>query len=284
MYQPELKELTKLSKDYSHTEEKYKKSRDFSLLGKLTETALDFFIGFSKLHELKLKPVEITTEEKVFEQAEVYKKMVLGSITPTPTIGGSKIGYIGSTTGTVSFVDVSHSTDYFTDTKNYTGFVIFNSLIVVVKTITEAFGGEFLEHTGDGALVFFRNRNYCETNPNPEIVYTNNSRWIIQHPSEDNPLGHYLSAAEYLKKFASDTNLISIKIEDETEIPSLIHIGACYGPVTQFKLGNVKKLVSKTVWDAANNCKEALRIYKISNRTYNYYVKEIPVKLSKVDG
>jgi len=58
--------------------------------------------------------------------------------------------------------------------------------------------------------------------------------------------------------------------------PALVHIGAAYGEVLEVKLGNIRKLISKTVWDAAKRCKEADRIVEYDS----YYYYKLPIKVS----
>jgi len=60
----------------------------------------------------------------------------------------------------------------------------------------------------------------------------------------------------------------------------LIHIGSSYGKVHEFYIGDFKKLVSKTVWDAANNCKKAFREYDIIwyPKYEKFYIMKPPLK------
>jgi hypothetical protein len=121
----------------------------------ISELALDIFLDIAKISNLKIQPVYIQIQ-KVPERAETILKEAKHSV---PEIGEIKFF---NTKGSIVFVDFTRSTSYFKERENYTGFVIFNAYILLVKTITRLTGGEFLEHTGDGAMIFYRNRNIIE--------------------------------------------------------------------------------------------------------------------------
>jgi len=279
-------EIKKLSQEYKELakdiEDIMKNQKQFFniFMELLSRKALDIFIEIAKISDLDLKPVSL-----IKEAMESAKEVLLETTIPRiPEYGDIKI-LDTQTQGTVIFVDITKSTDYFKEEKNYTGFVIFNAYILLVKTITRLTGGEFLEHTGDGALIFYEDKNLIEE-------YKNYKRF-----NQKNPIWLYFIVSEYIKDYAKEKGLLNfksnvLKIENgvilKTE-PALVHIGADYGEVLGVKLGNIKKLFSKTVWNAAKRCKEADRevVYEVKYRGGSYYktykydtYKKLPIKLS----
>jgi len=251
----------------------------------LPAIALDIFYKLTQLYELPVEPVEL---HGVFEKSaqELLLESYSGVIVP-------EYGNIEVITseGTVIFVDITKSTEYFMDKnglefkENYTGFVIFNSYILLVKTITRLTGGEFLEHTGDGALIFYKDRNIIE-----EYKSEFDENGICRFNEAKNPLCLYFIVSEYLKNYAKNIGLINFNSQEETNIisekvyyvePSLIHIGVSYGNVKEISLGDMKKLVSDIVWQAADNCKNARRIVKYYLNHYEETVYfELPIEFS----
>jgi len=249
----------------------------------LSKLALDIFIEIAKISNLDLETVSLKKE------AMEYKEKVLLKFTTIPRIPEFGDIEISNTEGTVIFVDITKSTDYFKEEKNYTGFVIFNAYILLVKTITELTGGEFLEHTGDGAMIFYRNRNLIK-----EYIKCKGF-------DEGNPICLYFIVSEYVKNYAKNKGLLSFEssegviyaeIKDLSSFksskeviftiePALVHIGAAYGEVLEVDLGDMKKLISKTVWDAANRCKYADRkvAYKYESDRKTYYKLQLPIKI-----
>ena len=229
----------------------------------LAETALDIFIKIAEISNFSLETVVL--ESKILKEAYESMKVLseASTIPPIPEFGDVEIT---NTEGTVIFVDITKSTDYFREEKNYTGFVIFNAYILLVKTITRLYrkkfkSGEFLEHTGDGTMIFYENKNLIENYGNCKSL------------NKKNPLCLYFIVSEHLKNYAKEKGLLDfkrkIKIYKDSPIrhlrkgsykePSLIHIGADYGDILEVNLGDMKKLISKTVWNAANRCKSADR-------------------------
>jgi len=91
---------------------------------------------------------------------QVLSESLIKEVTEINIPEFGKVKYEGTTKETVIFVDITRSSKYFEEERNYTGFVIFNAFILVVKKITEASEDEFLEHTGDGAFIFFLNKDW----------------------------------------------------------------------------------------------------------------------------
>ena len=247
----------------------------------LPTIALDIFYKLTQLYELPVEPVEL---HGVFEKSaqELLLESYSGVIVP-------EYGNIEVVTseGTVIFVDITKSTEYFMDKnrlefkENYTGFVIFNSYILLVKTITRLTGGEFLEHTGDGALIFYKDRNIIE---GYKSEFDENG--ICRFNEAKNPLCLFFIVSEYLKNHARNKGLINFNPQkeiDEGKVyyvePSLIHIGVSYGDVKEISLGDMKKLVSDVVWEAADNCKNARRIVKYYKHYLNHYGETVYVEL-----
>ena len=96
-----------------------------------------------------------------------------------------------------------------------------------------------------------------------------------------NSLSAFLLVGEFFKYLSSKENLIRYTENNIYIIPSLIHIpiGSSYGEVHEFYIGNFKKSVSKTIWDAANNCKHSPRKYEIKWDKYpsRFYVRTVPL-------
>lgn len=242
----------------------------------VSELALDIFIEIAKISSLDLKQVSLIKEA----MAHAKEVLLETAMPPIPEFGDIEIS---NTKGTVIFVDITKSTDYFKEEKNYTGFVIFNAYILLVKTITRLTGGEFLEHTGDGALIFYRDRDR-------DRDFT--LKYLIEGCNKENPICLYFIVSEYIKDYAEKQKLLSFKRDKNGFLikePSLVHIGAAYGEVLEVDLGDMKKLISKTVWDAAKRCKEADREveYEVKYHGDYYYktheydkYKKLPIKVS----
>ncbi|WP_096999621.1 hypothetical protein [Persephonella hydrogeniphila] len=193
----------------------------------ITKIALDIFINIAKISNLELKPVYLRKMESVLEQ---YQGLIKEA-TPIPSIPEFGEVKITNTYGTVVFVDITKSTGYFEEEKNYTGFVIFNAYILLVKTITKLTGGEFLEHTGDGAMIFFEYKDIITD-------YRN-----CKNFNEENPLCLYFIVSEHLKNYSKEKALINFDSEGyfTIEEPALVHIGADYGNILEINLGDLKK-------------------------------------------
>ena len=272
-----IKDLSQEYKNLAKDIETFIKNQE-----KLSEIALDIFIEIAKISDLDLKPVYIAEKAMLKEAMESAKEVLLKevlletTIPRIPELGGIEI-LDTPKQGTVIFVDITKSTDYFKEEENYTGFVIFNAYILLVKTITRLTDGEFLEHTGDGAMIFYEDEN------------------LIKRFNQENPIWLYFIVSEYIKDYAEEQKLLSFKRDFKRDKngflikePSLVHIGADYGEVLEVKLGNIKKLFSKTVWNAAKRCKEADRevVYEVKYRGGSYYktykydtYKKLPIKL-----
>jgi len=298
----DIERLNSLGETLGYQIKTFNENRTISALYKLCEASLNFFIEFAKVIQFSLETVVL--EKKALESANLQalsESLIKQSI---DIRGVGKVEYKGTTKGTVIFVDITRSSKYFEEKENYTGFVIFNAFILVVKKITEAFGGEFLEHTGDGAFIFFPNEDpnedwsssqYSDVAPTyiwvPAMedfyIKIKDSLWYkcSSNPEScnkkiSNLLSAFLLAGEFFKYLSSKEGLIRYVGNNTDTIPSLIHIGSSYGKVHEFNIGKFKKLVSKTVWDAANNCKEALREYKIRwfSNDGGFYVLDFPLK------
>ena len=221
-------------------------SYDTRTLYHAAKHALAIFIDLAELNNLNLKPVLIESLKTKSEKL----KSVYESLLPKPVI--PEFGEFGITNsrGTVVFIDITKSSDYFKEAKNYTGFVIFNSFIMLVNTITRLNGGEFIEHTGDGAMLFFKEKDFIR-----EFDLCRKQKCNLADLSCKHILCLYLYIGESIKRHAINHGLIEVKNENY----SLAHIGAAYGEVLIVHLDNFEKLISKAVWDAANNCKKAPR-------------------------
>ena len=247
----------------------------------LAETALDIFIKIAEISNLDLRTVEL--EAKEFKKAYESMKILLeaSTIPPIPEYGDVKIS---NTEGTVIFVDITKSTEYFRGNKigfeekeNYTGFVIFNAYILLVKTITRLTGGEFLEHTGDGAMIFYEYEDMIEDYKN-----NHNKDGICHFGESTNPICLYFIVSEHLKNYAKEKDLLNFEPEENYYVrePPLVHIGADHGEILEVNLGEMKKLISKTVWNAANRCKNADREVEyeeeiLGGKTYH----KLPIKI-----
>ncbi len=276
-----LGEIEELSKNYEECSESINTPDGLESCAKLS---LSIFMKVAELARLPLKTVSLELE-KVFESREVlaFEGILEESFPPyIPEFGRFRASYAE---GTVLFVDITSSTKYFQEeieknviqyVNNYTGFVIFNSYILLVKSITKVFGGEFLEHTGDGAMLFFEGKDFvCEYKKAAEFF--------------KEPIGLCFLAAEKLKRYAKQKGLIrydKVKFNGKFlelfyQEPSLVHIGASFGEVLQVQFGNMKKLVSKTVWEAADRCKKASREVRYKIKISNgkrIYLRPLPIK------
>lgn len=273
-----LGEIEKLSKNYEACSGSINTLEGLESCAKLS---LSIFMKVAELARLPLKTVSLELK-RVFESRKVLAfGGILEESFPSPYIPEFGRFGVSYTKGTVLFVDITSSTKYFQEeikesviqyVNNYTGFVIFNSYILLVKSITKVFGGEFLEHTGDGAMLFFEEKDFVTT-------YKNATEFF------EEPIGLYFLAAEKLKNYAKRKGLIrfirrSIKEKHFILEPSLVHIGASFGDILQVQFGNMKKLISKTVWEAADRCKKASRkvIYEIKSREKIYLKSLLPIK------
>jgi len=266
-----IREIENLSEEYNQ----YSRNID-KYLEKCVHLSLEIFTKVAKISNLPIQQVRL---EAVYESVKEFAGVLEKTPISVPEFGNLEIS---NTFGTVVFVDITRSTTYFKDKtlyesysekENYTGFVIFNSYITLTKSITHFFNGEFLEHTGDGAMLFFK-----------EDVTSNYDDYY------NNPIGLSFLAGEVLKKYAKEKGLIDYASEtlenrslyEKIREPSLIHIGASYGKVLNVSLGGMKKLISYTVWKAANNCKEADRtVVKEKNFFGETEYIELPIKISQ---
>jgi len=213
---------------------------------KLVSDALDIWIAIAKRADLKLEKVDLTKkarEEILF--LESVGKEILVSL---PHGERAKIKKIY--TGWPVFVDFTSSTAYFSY-ENYTGFVMFNSFNMLMKSflsylnkkhkIRFSYGNpccEFLEHTGDGAFLYFDNR--FKVKQIKEI--------LVQ----------IFALSEFLKVEARNRNCIEIE-----DYQSLIHIGAAYGKGIIIDWAGERKFISAATWQAAKNCKEAGKLKEV---------------------
>ncbi len=275
-----LNNLEKYSKKYEEKKKDLirdifnKREKYNIILWDLSEYSLHIFVNLAKISNLPLNQVELVN--KYFEKKESL--LILEKISEhiKPSIPEFGTVRVSNNSGTVIFVDITGSTDYFKNSKNgidfeqnYTGFVIFNAYILLLKTITEITGGKFMEHTGDGALIFYEGRNIID-----ELNNYNNF----------NPLLLYFLSSEYIKKISKEKfGLLSYEVRETNPMneyvePSLVHIGASYGDIYKFQLGNVEKLVSPVVWEAAEGCKIAKRYIKYEKKSDYIKYKELPIK------
>ncbi len=243
---------------------------------KLAKTALDIFMKIAEISNLNLGTVVLESTrfkkaiESILVESSTYQPLSI------PEYGNVEIS---NTEGTVIFVDITKSTGYFREEENYTGFVIFNAYILLVKTITRLTGGEFLEHTGDGAMIFYEYEDMIEDYKN-----NHNKDGICHFGESTNPICLYFIVSEHLKNYAKEKDLLGFNREQignsKYKEPSLVHIGADYGEILEVNLGDMKKLISKTVWNAANRCKNADREVEyeeeiFGGKTYH----KLPIKI-----
>lgn len=237
----------------------------------LVELNLSIWKSIAEINNLTLNKVLIKEAMEITAGLEhmEYESLEIPEIGPI-NISNSK--------GTVIFADITKSTE-FLEKKNYTGFVIFNSYISLVKTYVRLSRGEFLEHTGDGSMIFYKN-----------IDLIDNYRCKCLEEIEKNPLYMLFYIGYLLQINAKENNLLDFSCEknnnsvsglltEKKECYSLVHIGASYGEVLDVNLGDMRKIISDTVWKAANNCKckEAPRTF-IKN-AYNRFFIELPIKI-----
>jgi hypothetical protein len=223
---------------------------------------LSIWKSIAEINNLTLNRVLIKEAMEITEGLEHFEYDSL----EVPDIG--KIN-ISNSKGTVIFVDISKSTK-FLENKNYTGFVIFNSYISLVKTYVRLSGGEFLEHTGDGSMIFYKNIDLID----------NYERCKYLEEIEENPLYMLFYIGYLLQINAENQDLLSYFCSDKNngvKCYSLIHIGASYGKILDVNLGDMRKIISDTVWKAANNCKKAPRTF-IKN-AYNRSFIELPIEI-----
>jgi len=213
---------------------------------------LSIWIDVAKINDLKLDKVLIKEAFEITAGLESVNELI-----EIPDVG--KIN-ITNNKGTVIFTDISKSTK-FLEKENYTGFVIFNSYISLIKTYVRLSGGEFLEHTGDGSMIFYE-ENILNT--------YDECKYLVDHP-----LCMIFNLGYLLQLEAKNNQLLDFDDKKE-EIYSLVHVGASYGDVLDVNLGDMRKIISDTVWEAANNCKEASRTFKLNNK--GEFVK-LPIKI-----
>jgi len=85
--------------------------------------------------------------------------------------------------------------------------------------------------------------------------------YLLQNKAKEKQLIDYqcnYEGLDYQSGILGDPGLV----EYEEECYSLVHIGADYGDVLDVDLGDMRKMISQTVWNAANNYKEAPRTFK----------------------
>ncbi len=178
----------------------------------LIERILDLWIFLARISELplhKIKIYEITTS---FSLQTVSQSL------------GLKIK--SSYSGWSVFVDFINSTGYFMDTHRpgYVGFVMFNAANLITKLYVRYLqvkrGNdccEFLQHTGDGAYLYFSNNN------------------------------EFFELTEYLF-YLYASNIFS---------SPLVRIGAAFGEGVFMEWENEKSFIAPATWEAARNCKTA---------------------------
>jgi len=238
-------------------------------LESVIELNLDIWLKIAKLYELPVKRVLIKEAFESFETG--IEETALEDIN-IPEMG--KIN-VSNNRGTVIFVDISRSTDFFEEKFNYTSFVIFNSYISLIKTYVRLSGGEFLEHTGDGSMIFY-NDDFI-SNYNNGVKSENKLKkhsldimfyigYLLQNKSKEKGLLGYSCKKGYA----------GILGNYDRECYSLVHIGAAYGEVLDVNLGDMRKLISDVVWKAANNCKNSPR-YFVKNFLDGF--EKLPIKI-----
>jgi len=149
----------------------------FDNLSEASRLAIEIFINIANLYELDLQQVNL--EKKLQPAFECLSDMQI----KLPELG---LFTANKKEGTVVFVDITKSTEYFEEKQNYTGFVIFNAYLLLVNTITRLTNGQFIKYTGDGALLFYPNIKLSKTKYNK------------------NPLWYLFLASEKLKKIAKE--------------------------------------------------------------------------------
>ena len=258
---------------------------------RIVELNLSIWIEIAKMNDLKLNEVLI---EESFKLTFAFEEFKIKSV-EIPDVG--KVN-ITKNKGTVIFTDISKSTEFLKN-ENYAGFVIFNSYISLIKTYTRLSGGEFLEYTGDGSMIFYEKdilNTYNECRFNMFLTFkekvlnildTDKSRsrdFIVDEPKKNfdfyNLTNHPLCMIfylGYLLQIKLKNNQLLYFDDSEEEIYSLVHIGASYGDVLDVNLGDMRKIISDTVWEAANNCKDAPRSFKIDYER-KLFVK-LPIKI-----
>jgi len=261
---------------------------------RIVELNLSIWIEIAKMNDLKLKKVNEVLIEESFKLAFAFEEFKIKSV-EIPDVG--KVN-IKKNKGTVIFTDISKSTEFLKN-KNYAGFVIFNSYISLIKTYTRLSGGEFLEHTGDGSMIFYEKdilNTYNECRFNMFLTFkekvlnildTDKSRsrdFIVDESKKNsgfyNLTNHPLCMIfylGYLLQIKLKNNQLLYFDDSKEEIYSLVHIGASYGDVLDVNLGDMRKIISDTVWEAANNCKDAPRSFKIDYER-KLFVK-LPIKI-----
>ncbi len=157
-------------------------------------------------------------------------------------------------------VGVSRCISVFKEKADYASFVIFNSYISLVKSYVRLSGGEFLEHTGDGSMIFYKK----------DIISDyNDCKNLIEHP-----LCVLFYIGYLLQNKAKEKGLLYFSCDRKCY--SLVHIGAAYGEVLDVNLGDMRKLISDVVWKAAYNCKYSNR-YFVKN--FLDMFEELPIKI-----
>lgn len=239
-------------------------------LENVVEINLDIWLKIAKLYKLPVRRVLI---KEAFESFGVGIEASLEEIS-IPDIG--KID-ISNNRGTIIFVDISRSTDFFKEKTSYTSFVIFNSYISLIKSYVRLSGGEFLEHTGDGSMIFYESNIVSNYN-----LFSKNENKLNKHPLDVLFYIGYLLQDKAKEKGILDFDCEKYsynKFFDEflyEECYSLVHIGAAYGEVLDVNLGDMRKMISNTVWKAANYCKNAPRKFV---KSYINYFKKLPIKI-----
>ena len=215
-------------------------------LEEVVHTAIKIWIEIAKIADM---PVRLVSLESIRKFAEIEAGVGEGDIVMPEKIKAPE--------GTVEiikhykkawivYVDFTNSTDYFTTSENYTGFVLFNAFIMLLKTYIRLFLsgiGEFIEHTGDGASF---------------VIEATDNLLLSPH------LLRLLYIAELMKKYSTKLNLMKIKLTHKKSF-SLIHIGFSVGKGYKIAIGTEKKFVSRATWSAAKACQNAPRVYSPIN-------------------
>lgn len=219
----------------------------------MAELAVNLFVAVVELHDQDLSPVTMKSIDAI-----VAKRSTLSETRVPPAVSIPNLGLFevkGKVRSSVFLIDVNSSTSYFANAKSWTPFVIFNSLIMLSGSVVKALGGEFLEHTGDGALVWLRTPlSKSQLEANAEL---------------------FVRAGEAVKHAALSKGLLvsggAINQVEPTRERALCCVGAASGEVTETTLGGVTKLVGPVVWEAATN----LKSLKETDRQITYYGGEI---------
>ncbi len=271
----DVKEIIQSIEETSRNYLEYSKylTENINSLESSAKCLLDIFSLLVKLSELPLKTVS-TEVRKTPENAKLRN---VESILKQSTLSIPKYERFEASNlkGTVVFINTTKNPHYFMDKEDYSGFVIFNSYIVLAKAIVKHFNGRFVEYTDDGVMFFFKDTNYTTDH--------NGYKYNESELMTKGPLNICFLAAEYLKNYAKNKGLIEFHtdiIEESTyQEPSLIYIGASYGNILDLSFRNTEKLLSKTTWEAANRCRHSKREVRYSILASSRYYYDLPIKV-----